>query len=158
MFLKTAMPDIPSTSATAGHALPKINVPPAPEAAESIFGAPTPETRISLETEKRPPFAWDFNFSLGLIILVVAVNMALALLLGKTGDVADPAAAQTLAKPQERPFVPRTSDSLERLAPAAGETADGKAQTRTYISPEDQRLLLQYLETPADRRPASSSN
>lgn len=160
MFLKTAMPaSEPLPAPAAAGALPKVNVPPSAEAPQpaAANGHAASDAHVSFDTEKRGPFAWDFKFSLGLILLVVAVNMALALLLGKTGDLNHSAALQMLAKPQERNIpLQKSPAELETLAPAAG-SPEGKSSTHTYISPEDQRLLLKYLETPAERRPVFSN-
>ncbi|MFO1243211.1 MAG: hypothetical protein U1E36_08480 [Rickettsiales bacterium] len=147
----------PSSSET--KAMPKVNVPP------TTFGKKVEEIKIEVEKKpiaaepKKEGFVWDFKFSLGLIMLVIAVNTVLALLLGKSANLADSSAIQVFAEPKGRTIpLTRSPAALQAIAPAAGNAQPQENQpTRTYITPEDKRLLLKYLETPPGKKLPSTT-
>lgn len=142
-------------------AMPKVNVPPSVmQPVNSILpdeshATPSPEP-------KKEGFVWDLKFSLSLIVLVIAVNTLLALLLGKSANLSDSSAMQLLADTEQRtiPLQKSSAAALSRIVPAAGTPTAGSEQgTRTYITPEEKRLLLKYLETPPGRpKPIEPTN
>lgn len=154
-------PQRTETSPSENKAMPKVNVPPMN--ARPILGTIEVEEKTIIATEpKKEGFVWDFKFSLGLIVLVIAVNTVLALTLGKSANLSDSSAMRIFADSEERtiPLKKSSADALSKLAPAAGNSLDAAPPhgTRTYISPEDKRLLLKYLETPPDRqKPAAAA-
>lgn len=140
-------------SAPDNKAMPKVNVPPMN--ARPILGTPVSEEKPTPALEhKKDGFVWDFKFSLGLIVLVIAVNTVLAMTLGKSASLSDSSARQIFADSEERTIpLQKSAAGLSALSPAAGSPAKAASQgTRTYISPEEKRLLLKYLETPPDRQ------
>lgn len=141
-------------------AMPKVNVPPS--IARPILGEMPVEEKISSIPEtKKDGFVWDFKFSLSLIVLVIAVNTFLALLLGTSAHLSDSSAMRIFADSEQRtiPLQKSPAGGLPSLAPAAGKTETKEQGTRTYISPEEKRLLLKYLETPPGRpKPIEPTN